>query len=131
MAKGATEIALPPIVLDQSATLTRLRSRLGPVTPVTVHMADTHERLDVDAAERALRLGADFVSFAPHAASPTACRDIDALLALAQDLQLGKVKIEAADPSHAALLQAKALPTMARLCIPLSAGSLDVVADDF
>ena len=123
VAKGATEIALPPIVLDQSATLTRLRSRLGPVTPVTVHMADTHERLDVDAAERALRLGADFVSFAPHAASPTACRDIDALLALAESLQLGGVKIEAADPSHAALIQSKAHPAMARLCVPLASAT--------
>jgi len=123
VAKGATEIALPPLVLDHAATLTRLRSRVGPVTPVTVRMDDTHERLDVDAAERALRLGADFISYAPYAASPTACQDIAALLALAESLQLGGVKIEATDASHAALIQSKAHPAMARLCVPLASGS--------
>ena len=123
VAQGATEIALPPMVLDQTAMLTRLRSRLGPVTPVTVCMTDTDGGVDLAAAAAALRLGADYISFAPRTASPAAHRDIAALLGLAQELQLGGVKIVATDANHLPFLQS-GIPTLesiaARLCMPMS-----------
>ena len=123
VAKGATEIALPPMVLDQTATLTRLRSRLGPATPVTVGMAQSGEGLDLAVAEQALRLGADYVSFAPDMASPTACQDIVTLVTLAHNLELGGVKIAVTEASHVALLHSTTLtelPMAARFCVPIS-----------
>ena len=126
VAQGATEIALPPMVLHHETMLTRLRSRLGPVTPVTVGVPFTFEGLDVAAAELALRLGADYVSFLPSADLQTARRDIAALLALAHHLELGGVKIAVNGPCDAAFLHSETSQTMpwaARLCLPISSAA--------
>ncbi len=47
VAFGATEIALPRVALDQDAILTRLRSRLGPNTPVTVALTEPDGSVDL------------------------------------------------------------------------------------
>jgi len=121
--EGATEIALPRLELNQVAVLTRLRARLGPFIPVTIALTETNGAIDMAAAEQALRLGADYVSFSASAASTTVSQDVVALLALADELKLGGVKITATTANQASRLklETSARASVAiRLCVPIS-----------
>jgi hypothetical protein len=123
VAEGATEIALPRLELNQVAVLTRLRARLGPFIPVTIRLTETNGAIDMAAAEEALRLGADYVSFSANAASTTISQDVLALLALADDLKLGGVKITATTGNQASSLKLETSTrarAATRLCVPIS-----------
>jgi hypothetical protein len=123
VAEGATEIALPRLELNQVAVLTRLRARLGPFIPVTIRLTETNGAIDMAAAEEALRLGADYVSFSANAASTTISQDVLALLALADDLKLGGVKITATTGNQASSLKLETSTrarATTRLCVPIS-----------
>lgn len=99
VATGASEIAVHSIRLDQQAVLRDLKTFLGSTTPLTVDVTFDH-RVDLDAAEHALVLGADFVSFSPTEQSVGVDSQIANLLALAGELRLGGVKVGALTDDH-------------------------------
>lgn len=101
VATGATEIAVHSVRLDQEAVLRDLKTFLGSATPLTVDVT-FDDAVDLDAAEHALVLGADFVSFSPTERSTDVAAQVANLLALACELRLGGVKIAALTDEHRA-----------------------------
>lgn len=124
VATGATEIALPGLVLEDSVALTRLRSVLGMSTPVTIDVTARDGRVDFDRADDALRLGADFLSYAPgrSGVGVSAPRQVADLAALVQTHGAGALKIASTEDHHLIALRDSRtgdLFARARVCVPV------------
>ncbi len=120
VAHGATEIALPRLILDRASTLRALKVFLGSATPVTVDITTGDGAASLDSAEHALRLGVDFVAYTPTNVSLNSTAQAAKLVALAGELRLGGVKLGATSEHHLVLLDEDdwaRCPGNARLCV--------------
>lgn len=107
VATGATEIALPLLVLDDSAALIRIRSVLGTSTPVTIDVTMVDGGVDFDRADEALRLGANFLSYAPGRSTSgfSAPHQVTELVARVRAHGAGAVKIASTNDHHLIVLR--------------------------
>lgn len=127
VANGATEIALPRLILDQASTLKNLMMFLGSATPVTVDITTNDGAASLDSAEHALGLGVDFVAYMPIPASLNSTAQSANLVALVGAMGLGGVKLAATTEHHLVVLDDNEwarCPGNARVCIPVPARDL-------
>ncbi len=122
VAHGATEIVLPRMVLDHVATLKNLKYFLGSSTSITVNITANDGNVQLDQAEYALGLGADYVAYTPNPALTCAASHATSLVALAGELRLGGVKLAATHTHHLIIDKSEwaRVPGNARVCLPVS-----------
>ncbi len=122
VATGATEVALPRATIDQLAVVRYLKSFLGSSTALTVDITTMTGAASLGVAEQAMLSGADFVAFSPTQHTMNAAAQAAGLVALAEQLGLGGIKLASGSCHHLVALRESEWARTAgksRLCLPV------------